>query len=59
MCGYVDPMHGKLESLNAAVAASILMYEVCRQRREKIKNLIKPSCKGGFFELFFYCFENG
>lgn len=27
------PMHGKLESLNAAVAASILMYEVCRQRR--------------------------
>ena len=29
------PMHGKLESLNAAVAASILMYEVCRQRRKK------------------------
>lgn len=27
------PMYGKLESLNAAVAASILMYEVCRQRR--------------------------
>ena len=27
------PMKGKLESLNAAVAASILMYEVCRQRR--------------------------
>lgn len=27
------PMHGKVESLNAAVAASILMYEVCRQRR--------------------------
>lgn len=27
------PMHGKLESLNAAVAASILMYEVDRQRR--------------------------
>ena len=27
------PMQGKLESLNAAVAASILMYEVCRQRR--------------------------
>lgn len=27
------PMSGKLESLNAAVAASILMYEVCRQRR--------------------------
>lgn len=27
------PMHGKLESLNAAIAASILMYEVCRQRR--------------------------
>lgn len=29
------PMHGKLESLNAAVAASILMYEVCRQRRNR------------------------
>lgn len=27
------PMHGQLESLNAAVAASILMYEACRQRR--------------------------
>ena len=27
------PMYGKLESLNAAVAASILMYEACRQRR--------------------------
>lgn len=27
------PMEGKLESLNAAVAASILMYEVSRQRR--------------------------
>ncbi len=26
------PMHGKLESLNAAAAASILMYEACRQR---------------------------
>lgn len=27
------PMEGKVESLNAAVAASILMYEVYRQRR--------------------------
>ena len=27
------PMQGKLESLNAAIAASILMYEACRQRR--------------------------
>lgn len=27
------PMRGKVESLNAAVAASILMYEVSRQRR--------------------------
>ncbi len=26
------PMHGQLESLNASVAASLLMYEVCRQR---------------------------
>lgn len=28
------PMHGQVESLNAAVAASILMYEACRQRRK-------------------------
>ena len=27
------PMEGKLESLNAAVAAAILMYEASRQRR--------------------------
>ena len=27
------PMQGKLESLNPAIAASILMYEACRQRR--------------------------
>lgn len=29
------PMAGKVESLNAAVAASILMYEAARQRRSK------------------------
>ena len=27
------PMHGQVESLNAAIAASILMFEVARQRR--------------------------
>lgn len=27
------PMHGQVESLNAAVAASVLMFEVSRQRR--------------------------
>lgn len=27
------PMHGQVESLNAAIASSILMFEVCRQRR--------------------------
>ncbi len=26
------PMRGKIESLNASVAASVMMYEVCRQR---------------------------
>ena len=30
------PMMGKVESLNAAVAASILMYELFRQRRAKM-----------------------
>lgn len=29
------PMMGKVESLNAAVAASVLMYEAARQRRKK------------------------
>lgn len=28
------PMHGQVESLNAAMAAGILMYEACRQRRK-------------------------
>ncbi len=32
-CYIKIPMAGKVESLNAAVAASILMYEVSRQRR--------------------------
>lgn len=27
------PMYGQVESLNAAIAASVLMFEVCRQRR--------------------------
>lgn len=30
------PMDGKLESLNAAVAAAVVMYEAARQRRGKI-----------------------
>lgn len=31
------PMAGQVESLNAAIAASILMFEAARQRREKTK----------------------
>jgi TrmH family RNA methyltransferase len=30
------PMAGAVESLNAAVSASLLMYETARQRRKKI-----------------------
>ena len=33
------PMEGKVESLNAAVAAAILMYEAARQRRQKKGNI--------------------
>lgn len=33
-CRIRIPMQGKAESLNAAVAASVLMFEVSRQRRE-------------------------
>jgi len=29
------PMEGSLESLNAAVSASVIMYEAARQRHEK------------------------
>jgi tRNA G18 (ribose-2'-O)-methylase SpoU len=29
------PMAGKTESLNAAVAGSVLMFDVMRQKREK------------------------
>ena len=29
------PMEGKVESLNAAMAATVLMYEAARQRRRK------------------------
>lgn len=35
------PMEGRLESLNAAVAASILMYEAQRQCRQEIQEGIK------------------
>lgn len=31
------PMSGKVESLNAAIAAAILMYEASRQRRNQVK----------------------
>ena len=31
------PMKGQLESLNAGVAAAILMYEAYRQRRKEYK----------------------
>ena len=31
------PMEGQVESLNAAVASSLLMYEAYRQRREAFK----------------------
>lgn len=32
------PMHGHVESLNAAMAAGVLMYEACRQRRIQEKD---------------------
>ena len=38
-CDFVTsiPMNGEIDSLNASVAAGILMYEVVRQRRMKKK----------------------
>lgn len=37
-CDYVlsIPMYGKVDSLNASVAASVMAYEVVRQRKFKI-----------------------
>ena len=32
-CYLKIPMEGKVESLNAAIAASVLMFETARQRR--------------------------
>jgi RNA methyltransferase, TrmH family len=38
-CNIIIPMEGQVESLNAGVAASILMYEIYRQKRQgKIKS---------------------
>ena len=34
-CYVKIPMAGKVESLNAAVAASVLMFEAARQRRNQ------------------------
>lgn len=34
------PMEGQVESLNAAISASLLMYECNRQRRKKNENLV-------------------
>ena len=34
------PMEGQVESLNAAISASLLMYECNRQRRKKHENLV-------------------
>ena len=34
------PMEGKVESLNAAISATLLMYECHRQRRRKNENLV-------------------
>ena len=34
------PMEGKVESLNAAISATLLMYECHRQRRRKHENLV-------------------
>ena len=34
------PMEGRVESLNAAISATLLMYECNRQRRRKNENLV-------------------
>ena len=35
------PMQGSVESLNAAVAAAVVMYEASRQRRKRDTGLLK------------------
>ena len=34
------PMEGQVESLNAAISATLLMYECNRQRRSRNENLV-------------------
>lgn len=36
-CNVIIPMEGKVESLNAGVAAALLMYEMYRQRRNRLE----------------------
>jgi len=36
-CNIIIPMEGKVESLNAGVAAALLMYEIYRQKRNKLE----------------------
>ncbi len=36
-CNIIIPMEGKVESLNAGVAAALLMYEIYRQKRHRLE----------------------
>ncbi|SHO54082.1 TrmH family RNA methyltransferase [Anaerocolumna xylanovorans] len=36
-CNVIIPMEGKVESLNAGVAAALLMYEIYRQKRNRLE----------------------
>ena len=50
------PMYGKVESLNAAIASAVLMYEVQRQRRI-LKDEWKYREKMAFVFSFFFFFS--
>ena len=55
-CDYMVylPMVGSITSLNASVAAAILMYEVYNQRNQKNKSIFKNWLFNVFFTLPYY-----
>jgi tRNA G18 (ribose-2'-O)-methylase SpoU len=40
------PMHGRADSLNVAVSASILMYDICARREDQRAGLRLPAVSG-------------
>ena len=53
------PMEGRVESLNAAVAASVLMFEAARQRRNHTGKSERGRCYGSNLLAYRFCSAGG